>query len=90
MRTMLLPIGLLVFALGACEEQTGPRTATTTPVQDPELEDEDVDVDALRRPGSADYYGAVAGGKKSAERLKGKIDDYNDELENEIDDLFND
>lgn len=86
---IILPIGLLALFLTGCEEQTGPPSAAAPPTsEEPGELDDIVDVDALSRPGSGDYLGALSGAKQTAERLEDKIGDYNDDLEEEIDGLF--
>ena len=89
MRTPLLVIGCFGLFLLGCEQQASPRAATA-PVAVTEPDDGEVDTDALRKPGTGDYYRAVAGAKGTAERLKDKIDDYNRQVEEQADDVFND
>lgn len=89
MRMPLLVIGCFSLFLWGCEEQSAPRTATA-PTEVTEPDDGEVDTDALRKPGTGDYYRAVAGAKGTAERLKDKIDDYNRQVEEQADDVFND
>lgn len=89
MRALLVPIALILASLCACEEQTGAVSANTQPPAVDPANDE-VDEDALRRPGTGDYYGAIAGAKRTAERTKDKIDDYQRQVEEQADDVFND
>ena len=89
MRALLLPMALNFALLGACEQQTGTASANSEPPKVDTASDE-VDEDALRRPGTGDYYGAVAGAKRTAERTKDKIDDYQRQVEEQADDVFND
>ena len=81
----LFPVLLLAFAFG-CEEQMAPTNTTAKPAAEP-VSDE-VDTDALRRPGTGDYFGALAGAKRTAENTKDKIDEYNDDLDKKMDELF--
>ena len=85
MRNLLLPTALVLSILGACEEQTG-STQVSQPRQAEPMSDEE----ALRRPGTGNYYSAVAGAKQTAERTKDKIDDYQKQVEEQADDVFND
>ena len=91
MNNRLPIIGFLACLLLGCEQQMPARTVQTTPevTEDPR-EDGEVDTDALRRPGTTGYYEALSGAKGSAERLKDKIDDYNRQVEEQADDVFND
>ncbi len=89
MRTLLIPGTLILALLGACEEQTGSVSVNAQPQGEVPPSDE-VDEDALRRPGTGDYYGAIAGAKRTAERTKDKIDDYQRQVEEQADDVFND
>jgi hypothetical protein len=88
MRRPLLVIGCFALFLWGCEQQSSPRTATA-PAEVAEPDDGEIDTDALRKPGTGDYYRAVAGAKGTAERLKEKIDDYNRKVEEQADDVFN-
>ncbi len=90
MRIPLLVVGLSGLLGWGCEEQVAPRTAESAPAVPKQAADEEVDTEALRKPGSADYFRAVAGAKGTAERLKDKIDDYNRQVEDQADDVFND
>ena len=69
-----------------CEQQD-PPVASSAPDPKP-TGDEEVDTDALRAPGTTGYYNALGGAKRSAERLNDKVDDYNRELDDRMDDLF--
>lgn len=89
MRALLLPMALNLALLGACEQQTGTASANPEP-QKVDAASDEVDEDALRRPGTGDYYGAIAGAKRTAERTKDKIDDYQRQVEEQADDVFND
>ena len=89
MRLIIVPTTLILALLGACEEQTGSVSAQSQPQAVTSPSDE-VDEEALRRPGTGDYYGAVAGAKRTAERTKEKIDDYQRQVEEQADDVFND
>tara|TARA_B100001059_G_C17654860_1_gene486392 strand:+ start:122 stop:400 length:279 start_codon:yes stop_codon:yes gene_type:complete len=75
-----------LILLPGCEQQDRP-VATTAPAPDPGG-DEDVDTNALRAPGTTGYYNAVSGAKRTAEGLNDKVDDYNRELDDRMDDLF--
>ena len=91
MRIMLLAAFILPFAGFGCEKQMGPEpVATDGPAASTEPADGEVDTDALRSPGSAGYFGALKGSRDSAERLKGKIDDYNRQIEEQADEVFDD
>lgn len=69
-----------------CEQQDRP-VATSAPDLAP-TGDEEVDTNALRAPGTTGYYNALGGAKRTAERLTDKVDDYNRELDDKMDDLF--
>jgi hypothetical protein len=81
---LLLPITIALAAACGCEEQSRPVSAAATSQQD----GDEVDMDALRRPGTGDYYGALAGAKRTAENTVDKIDKYNEDLEKKMDELF--
>lgn len=91
------PLGLLVLLSGSalitlagCEKQLPARSAEAPPpVEDP-IGDDEIDTDALSRPGSGDYFRAVSGARGSAERLKDRIGDYNRQVEEQADEVFND
>jgi hypothetical protein len=87
MRTSLLIFACLAVFSWGCEQQSSPRAATA-PVEVTEPDDGEVDTEALRKPGTGDYYRAVAGAKGTAERLKDKIGDYNRQVEEQADDVF--
>lgn len=74
----------------SCEEQTPYVKAPPVDAAEDANADDEVDTDALRRPGTGDYYGAVAGAKRSAERGVKKIEDYHKKIDEEVDDVFND
>ena len=78
-----------VLALFGCEEQMAPDTEEA-PEEAVAVESEGVDTDALRAPGTTGYFNALKGSRDSAERLKGKIDDYNRQVEEQADDVFGD
>ena len=84
MRLLLLPLAFTLAAACGCEEQVRPESAAATSKQD----GDEVDTDALRRPGTGDYYGALAGAKRTAENTVDKIDKYNEDLEKKMDELF--
>ena len=75
-----------LILLPGCEQQDRP-VATTAPAPDPGG-DEDVDTNALRAPGTTGYYNALSGAQRTAEGLNDKVDDYNRELDDRMDDLF--
>lgn len=84
MRILLLPITFALAAACGCEQQAQPVDSAATSQQ----ESDEVDMDALRRPGTGDYYGALAGAKRTAENTIDKIDKYNEDLEKKMDELF--
>ena len=90
MNNSCVQIALLsaLFLGGAvsCEQQDRP-VAASAPDPVPQ-EDGEVDTNALRAPGTTGYYNALGGAKRSAERLTDKVDDYNRELDDRMDDLF--
>jgi hypothetical protein len=90
MKNTCLEIALLSFfsllLLPGCEQQDRP-VATSAPSPAPSG-DEEVDTNALRAPGTTGYYNALSGAKRTAERLNDKVDDYNRELDDKMDDLF--
>ena len=75
-----------LILLPGCEQQDRP-VATTAPAPDPGGEEE-VDTNALRAPGTTGYYNALSGAQRTAEGLNDKVDDYNRELDDRMDDLF--
>ena len=81
----LLFTSWLLFSPG-CEQQDRP-VVTAPPAPDPGGEEE-VDTNALRAPGTTGYYNALSGAKRTAEGLNDKVDDYNRELDDRMDDLF--
>ncbi|HAW94651.1 MAG: hypothetical protein CMJ33_08310 [Phycisphaerae bacterium] len=85
LKIAVLIISSLILCPG-CEQQD-PPVATSAPDPKP-TGDEEVDTDALRAPGTTGYYNALGGAKRSAERLNDKVDDYNRELDDRMDDLF--
>ena len=85
MRTLLATLAFLPLLAIGCEQQMKPASAAK-PVQ--QEQGDEVDTDALRRPGTGDYYGALAGAKRSAENTVDKIDQYNEDLEKKMDELF--
>ncbi len=86
MRNLPLSLTLLLALAYGCEEQMAPTSTSAKPATEP-LSDE-VDTEALYRPGTGDYYGALAGAKRTAENTKDKIDKYNEDLEKKMDELF--
>ena len=85
--TLLVPLTLLLGLTFGCEEQMAPTQAADTSASEKSSSDE-VDTDALYRPGTGDYYGALAGAKRTAENTVDKIDKYNDDLDKKMDELF--
>ncbi len=81
----LLSLSTLFFCPG-CEQQD-PPVVTSAPDPAP-VDDDEVDTNALRAPGTTGYYNALSGAKRSADRLNDKVDDYNRELDDRMDDLF--
>jgi len=91
MRIMLLAAFIVLVAGFGCEKQMGPEpVATEEPATSGDPVAGEVDTDALRSPGSAGYFGALKGSRDSAERLKDRIDDYNREIEEQADEVFDD
>lgn len=89
MRRTLFWTLFAALMLPGCEEQMA-QDPPEAPEEAVAADDGEVDTDALRTPGTTGYYNALKSSRDSAERLKGKIDDYNRQVEEQADDVFND
>ena len=83
---IVLLSGLFLGGAVCCEQQDRP-VATSAPDPAPGGDGE-VDTNALRAPGTTGYYNALGAAKRTAEGLNDKVDDYNRELDDRMDDLF--
>ena len=89
MRSTLFWTLFATLLLFGCEEQMA-QDPPEAPAEAVATDGEEVDTDALRTPGTTGYFNALKGSRDSAERLKDKVDDYNRQIEEQADEVFND
>ena len=89
MRSTLFWTLFAALMLSGCEEQMA-QDLPEAPEEAVAADGDEVDTDALRAPGTTGYFNALKSSRDSAERLKGKVDDYNRQVEEQADDVFND
>ena len=85
---LLLLCASTVSLFFGCEQQDPPPRAAEAPTQMPPPKGERVSSPGM--PGTTGYYNALSGAKGTADNTKKKVDDYNQKLEDQMDDLFND